>query len=263
MALALTVDAVDTLPENVRPLYVQKDGKFHLDVDGLPDVTGLKTALEKERAANKAHAKDIEGWKKIGKTPDEIAALVEAKETEAREALLKAGKFDDVLKQHQAKWDDVVKQHQAAWQTEKQALETELNASRASERSAIVGERLVSALTKVGATDTGVEILPKLISDRIKFEMKDGKRTISILKADGETPMAGTGPDGLATIDDLAKEAVAKYPELFKATGAGGGGKPPKDAARGGEKTITRAEYDKLGPFEQASKIREGVKLVD
>ena len=53
MALKLTVDTLDGIDESHHALYAEKDGKFHLDVDGVEDTTGLKSALDKERKANR------------------------------------------------------------------------------------------------------------------------------------------------------------------------------------------------------------------
>lgn len=55
MTLPATADRLEDLPEAVREHYVAtEDGRFRLDADGVEDVAGLKSALEKERAARKA-----------------------------------------------------------------------------------------------------------------------------------------------------------------------------------------------------------------
>ena len=55
MTLPATVDRLEDLPEAVREHYVAtEDGRFRLDAEGVEDVAGLKSALEKERAARKA-----------------------------------------------------------------------------------------------------------------------------------------------------------------------------------------------------------------
>lgn len=236
MPLAQIVDSLDSVPETARGAYVEKDGKFHLDFE-IEDNAGLKSALQKERADRKALEKDVASWKRIGKTADEIAELVEAREKEAHEAAKKKGDIDAILKQHQ---DRSAK--------EKAELEAERDAARASERSAIVGERLVAALARANATDAGTELLPDRLASRIKVETVDGKRVTKIMQADGETPMAGSGADGTATIDDLVKEAVKKYPDLFKGTGAGGGGKQPSNPAGGSgvtKKSDFKSERDR------------------
>ena len=43
--LKLTVDSLDGIDETIKGLYVEKDGKFVLPVEGIEDTTGLKTAL--------------------------------------------------------------------------------------------------------------------------------------------------------------------------------------------------------------------------
>jgi len=63
MALKYTVDSLDGLDDGIKSLYIEKDGKFVLDVED----NGLKTALQKEREAAKeaaAKLKEIEDEKK-------------------------------------------------------------------------------------------------------------------------------------------------------------------------------------------------------
>lgn len=250
MPLAAIVESIDSVPEAFRSEYTEKDGKFHLNVEGLEDTGALKLTLQKERDARKALEKDVAAWKKLGKTPDEIAELTAAKEREAEEAAKKAGNFDAILKQHQDKWSG-----------EKSSLEMELNAARASERSAIIETSVMGALTKFKATPEGIDLLTERLGRRIKFETVDGKRQVHIMQADGETPMIGSGANGSATFDDLVKEAAKNYPSLFEGTGAGGGGKSPKDAGGSG-KTITRKEFESLSPVEQREKLKT-MTLVD
>lgn len=233
MALPLVVDSLDEITnEAARGAYIEKDGKFHLDIDPPEDTSGLKTALNSERQLRAKHEKQVKAWEKLGKSPDEIAEMLEAQRVKEEEAARKAGDFDKILKQHQDK---------AA--QEKAELEAELNAARASERSAVVGERVLGTLTKYGATEEGAELLPERLANRIKFETVDGTRVLKIMQADGKTPMAGSAADGTATLDDLVKEAIKKYPSLFKGSGAGGGGKPPEGKGGGGSGATKKSDF--------------------
>ncbi len=59
MALKLTVEDINTVPEPQRGEYTQKEGKWHLGVDGIEDTTGLKKPrddllAEKKEAQRKA-----------------------------------------------------------------------------------------------------------------------------------------------------------------------------------------------------------------
>jgi len=58
MALELNLDTLEGLEDNFKSLYVEKDGKFHLDVNGIEDVSGLKSALEHERTNRKKAIED-------------------------------------------------------------------------------------------------------------------------------------------------------------------------------------------------------------
>ena len=55
--LKTELESLDGLDDALKGLYVEHDGKFVLDAD-IPDVSGLKSALDKERkAARDAEAK--------------------------------------------------------------------------------------------------------------------------------------------------------------------------------------------------------------
>ncbi|TBE67427.1 hypothetical protein [Rhizobium ruizarguesonis] len=227
MPLKFSVDSLDVVSEAHRDLYSEKDGKFVLSVDGLEDNSGLKKALDDERAARKKYEKEIKAWQRTGKTADEISELLAAAEEAERQKHEKEGNFDALLKQHQTKWEK-----------EKADLVAELDASKTSERGAVIGNSLLTALTKAGATEEGIDLLPDRLSPRIKFERDGDKRVINIMAADGVTPLAGSSKDGTATFDDLVKEALDKYPSLFKGSGAGGSGKLPNSSA--GRSGITK-----------------------
>lgn len=230
MALPLIVDSIDKIPDAIRGEYTEKDGKFHLNLEGdVPDPNesvALRKALENSRRVEKELQKKVAKWEKLGKSDDEIAELLRSTEEAERKKAEEAGDHQKILKQLQDKWDK-----------ERADLETELNAARNSERSAIIGTSVMSALTKAGATEEGIDLLPDRLSGRIKYETEDGRRVLKIMQADGETPMAGSGKDGTATFDDLVKESVEKWPSLFKGTGQNGSGKQPdKGAGRAGVK---------------------------
>lgn len=253
MPLKLVVEKIDDVPESVRSEYTEKDGKFHLNVDGLEDTTGLKNALDAERKTARELSKKVKRWEGLGKTDEEIAQLLKDQEDLERKKAEAAGDHAKILKQHQDKWEK-----------EKTTLEGELSAARTSERSAIIGTSVMTALTKANATEEGLDLLPDRLASRVRFETKDGTRVIRIMQADGETPLAGSGKDGAATFDDLVKEAVGKWPSLFKGSGRTGSGTPPNAGTGGtGKKTMSRAEFERLPPMERSTIIRSGVSLTD
>lgn len=228
MPLKLIIDSLDEVPEAVRGEYKEVDGKFRLDVDGVEDVSGLKSALQKERDNVKNAGKLLKKWDGITRTPEEVAEILKKLDEEDVEAKKKAGNFEALLEQHQKKWSK-----------EREDLQTERDAALESERAAVVSTQLTTALTKLGVTDEGVDLLPERLASRIKYELEDGKRVIKILQADG-TPLAGSGKNGAATFEDLAKEAQTKWPSLFKASGTTGSG--TRTNSTGGTGTLKRSE---------------------
>lgn len=220
--LDFVVDTLDTVPEAMRALYAEDAGKYRLKVRGLEDTSGLKSALDKERKTARELARKVSKWEALGKSDEEISALLEKATAEETERAKQSGDYESILKQHQEK------------AAKKEAeLQEQLNAALASERKAVISTSLMAALTKAGATEEGIDLLPERLAARIKFEVKDGERRISIMAGDGVTPLAGSGSDGLATFDDLVKEITAKFPSLFKGSGQSGSGMRPINGAGG------------------------------
>jgi Skp family chaperone for outer membrane proteins len=206
MTLKLNEANLDAVDEAFRPLYEPKpEGGFRLKVEGVESPTGLQTALVAERKRAAEFEKRAKALESLGKTPEELAALITAQQSAEEERAKKSGDFDAILSQKQA-----------AFQKEKDALLAELSASKESERQAVISNNLIAALSTLGATKEGIDLLPDRISSRIHYETTNGKRSIRITQADGVTPMAGSASDGSATFDDLAKEVSLSYPSLFR-----------------------------------------------
>jgi len=139
------------------------------------------------------------------------------------------------------------------------ALRTDLDHAHA----VILQTSIANALIDAGVTKEGSDLVGERLSKRVKFEMLDGERVIAVMQADGESPMAGSGPGGRATVDDLAKEAAVKFPSMFQQKGDPVGGAPPKTAIVQEGKTMARKEFDTLSAPERMAKMKAGYKLVD
>jgi hypothetical protein len=128
-----------------------------------------------------------------------------------------------------------------------------------------VNHAVTIALMRAKPTATGADLLPSLLQKRVTVETIDGADIFRIADKDGR-PMPGSGSDGLATFDDLVKETIGRYGDLFEATGAGGGGAPTRGARGNGlpPKTILRSDFDKMSPVDRHTKIvKEGYSVVD
>jgi hypothetical protein len=233
--LELAIDTLDGVPEPLHAFYAADEaGKYRLKVKGIEDTSGLKTALQKEREAKKALEQKVRRWEALGKSDEEIADLLRKQEEQAA----KSGDMDAALKRER---DRHAK--------EKADLETRLNAIEKSERQAIISTQLTSALSRAGVTDEGLELLPDRLAGRIKYEMQDGERRISVLGPDGETELAGSQAEAF---DALVREASTKYPSLFRGEGKSGGGMRPNTGAGGpGKKRSEMSERERAAFVEK------------
>lgn len=230
---------ISALPETHKALVTTVDGKHKLDLSKLmpvEDLTGLKTALQTERANAGAYAK-------FGK-PDEVAKKI----ADLQAIADKGGKGSEDA---QAKLDAM----KAEYDGKLADRDTRLTALMRKTANA----ELRAELAKAGVIPEGLDMLSTFAAQRIAFH-DDG--TPKITTADGR-PMIGTGADHGATLADLAKELAKASPFLVKDAGAGGGGKPPGSQGGTGGKSMTRAAFDALDPAGKAAAMKDGTTLTD
>src|SRR3972149_6481488 len=102
MPLELIVDTLDAVPEALKDMYVASEGKFKLDVNGIEDTKGLKSALEKERTAAKEAREALKKFEGIDplKTKEFMAKF----ENDEEAQLIANGKIDEVFRKRTEKW---------------------------------------------------------------------------------------------------------------------------------------------------------------
>ncbi|MGJ5032347.1 hypothetical protein ACQR1I_36300 [Bradyrhizobium sp. HKCCYLS2038] len=255
MPLELIVEDINTVPEPFRGEYAEKDGKFHLAVNGLTNLYAPREALTKanREAAERRHA--LTAWETAvgGRSVEDVQTLI---------ADIDSGKFAKGGKSKE-EFDAILAQHKTASEKTLKAAQDERDTAYNVARKALVDGELKSALAAAKATKTGLAMLPKLLGDRIELTFENGEAVRKILAPDGKTPMVGNGPDGYATLDDLMKDVVKSFPDLFEGSGAGGGGGPvkPGGGSGGGVKTWTRAEFDAASPKDRAARMNEGYQI--
>ena len=95
MALKLRYKTKEEVPAEMQSIYVERDGEFALDVDGVVD----KAKHDEFRAANVALKKELEDQKKRfeGIDPDEVRKLAEEKQQLEETQQLKLGEVEKVL----------------------------------------------------------------------------------------------------------------------------------------------------------------------
>lgn len=251
MPLPLIVDSIDSVPEPLRANYVQHEGgKYRLDLEGYEDPANLKSALQKEREAAKAAAKQAKAWADLGKTPEEISALL-AKQAQEEEAALKgAGQWDKLKAQ-------MLDQHKAEISKRDEAL----TKSRARLERHLVDAQAVAAIS----AHKGV---PTLLLPHVKAAVKvveDGDElVVRVVDAAGNPRVNAKGE--FLSIADLVGEMRqdAIFGRAFEPSGATGGG---SRESTGGDlhkgKTVTRAQWDGMDHVARSKFSKDGGKVVD
>ncbi|MBB1599488.1 hypothetical protein [Variovorax sp. UMC13] len=246
-AIPMTVDAIDAIPEAQRGLYKESNGKFVLDVDGYEDPVGLKSALTKEREAAKNASKQVAAWAALGKTPEEIQALVEAAAQAEQDKLGKSGEWDK-LKQQMAD------QHKA-------------ELGKKDERINVLTKSLERRLIDADATAAiaAAKGVPMLLLPHVRASVKviedGGDFKVQVVDAAGNPRVNGKGE--FLSIADLVGEMRQSevFGRAFEASGTTGGG--ASGGPGGGSKVIKQAAFDALSPKDRAARMKDGYSVVE
>jgi hypothetical protein len=212
MALKYKYATKQEIPAEHQSLYVERDGAWLLDADGVVD----KSKHEEFRANNIALANQLKRFEGID--PDAVRQLAEDKRKLEEAQQLKAGEVEKVfearLKIAGAEWE---KKHGAVV-AERDTLTARLTAIQ-------IDQAVVTEATKRGLRPTAI---PDITSRaRTNFKLVNG--VPQAFEADGQT--ARMGKDGVTpmTLAEWVDALVSDAPHLFEANagsgavGSGGG----------------------------------------
>jgi hypothetical protein len=222
MALKARLDTLDGLPDAIKSEYKEvKEGEetyYMLDAEGVEDVSGLKSALQKERKSRGAAEKAL---KKMGLKADEesVDALMEK---------LGDRTLDEVLEELAGKAGDVSAEvTRATKKLERQLGEKDGEVAK-------LTQALESTVVRAQATEAIIaeEGSPKILMPHIRRFLKpvaeetaDGETeyVLQVVDAKGE-PRTKGGKD--MTVKDLVLEFKAdpEFAVAFAGSGASGSG---------------------------------------
>ena len=232
MALDLIIDSLESAPEAVRALYVPVGDKFKLDVTGIEDTTGLKSALEKERTTARELEKQSKQWKALGKTPEEIQSLLTSQTTAESDKLAQAGEWDKLRNQQ----NDLHAKAIAAM------TETVAAKDRAVSKNVVDAQAIAAIAAGKGNTD----LLMPFVRGALKAVEVDGEYAVRVVNDKGEPRVDAKG--AFLSVVDLVAEMRqdTKYSPLFQASGASGGGMS-QSGSGAGLKTIASSDKAAIG----------------
>jgi hypothetical protein len=201
--LKFQLDSLDGVDESVRALYTEKEGKFVLGIEGLPqqeDVSGLKAKVDEllgEKKAAEKKAREVE----------------EAARLEREELARKSGNVEEL----ERSWSEKYTRREAELSGQ---LESTNSALQGQIRDLTVGRTATDIATTLAIPGSAKALLPH-IERRLSVEQRDGKPTVVVLDASGKL--------SAATLDELKAEftndpAFGPLIAGSKASGGGAGG---------------------------------------
>lgn len=247
MAIEYQVETLEGIDEAVAGLYVEKDGKYMLDVQG------VVPKAQYDEINQKAVDNATEAQRRR-KTVERVLGKLGLEDASGLDDAL-----DGLLSGKGKKSED---QEQIIAQIKAQAAK-DVEAARSELQDVLIGggvSQLQAALLSEGFPAKVAEMLAKTNKERLTV---DENRNLRIM-GENNKPLAGSGADGYANMTDLAKEFAAAMPELLTDKGKGGGGKPPASGGAGSAvKTVTRSQFDAMSHLDRANFSKSGGKVVD
>lgn len=245
-----SVDNIELVPTDFRPLYEEKDGKHNLRGDdfskaAISAITGLNRALKASRVEVKVLKDgriDLAPLKEYGATPSEIAEAFNTRLSEATKGGHQKSK-EEIDRQVSKIKEDLAKGHMAEMDTKDRrvkALTDQLY-------SHLVIAEAKTALAEAGAIDS--ELALPFIQRQVKVTEEDGKFNVQVVDSAGDTRYSGTTAAPLSVKELVAEmKANTKYAPLFKSESPSGGGARPEDrrAARKVDTDGEKAPIDKI-----------------
>jgi hypothetical protein len=225
MALKLSVEKIDDVEEALRPLYVEKEGKIVLDLEGYEDPAPIKRTLESARRAERDRQRELDKWKGVGKTPDEIQAAFE-KLTEL-ETLAKNTPAE--IENFKTQW--LEKNQGTLTKLQKEAADAKAEA--AALKVARDQDRLNAVIDRAISSVKGkMNPLRPIVRQFVQIQHEDGVAKFVVVDENGQPRYNVSGPnDGKQmTIPELLTELSQSedYAGNFEGSGnSGAGSKPP------------------------------------
>lgn len=256
MALKAILDSIDGADEAVRGFYAEQSegplkGKFVLQVDGasgyaLEDVSGLKSALGKERARADAAEKQAAAFGDID--PKKAAeALAKYEELSQLDPAKEADKLiEERVKAVREKMMAEFDKERAALQSENQSLKGEADQTA---RLRAKGE----AFDTHGVMPERRKALDAYVDRYIKTDLREGKRVVLVTDDDGNPRIAGDGSNMNINsfVESLKNDPGFQW--AFQGTDKTGGGTPP---GKGGGTVNPQAS--KMSKSEKARALADG-----
>lgn len=245
------VQSLDSVPEQFRSLYGEKEGGGFTLKTGNPAVKGAIEAIlgldkalkatRTERDTASKRAVDLTPLAEYGDSVEVIAATVQAKLAEASEQLAKGAKINP---------DKIREEVAATFKKDIDSRDARVTALT-SQLTTIMVDNAITASAIEKDVNADAELIPPFIRPHVKMVEKDGKMFAAVVDKDGEVRYSGL--TGLPmTIKELMLEmkAAGKHAKLFNSEAGNGAGTQQ-------EQRRTPAQFQQQQRTEQLSSVQK------
>jgi hypothetical protein len=237
----ITADELTALPEPLRTLYKGTDaGDFMLDAEGVEDVRGLKSALDKIKRDRDEMRATVDRF--AGLDVEAAKEALDFKRKAEDKKLLDEGKVEELL---QKRTEIMRRDYENALKAREQRmaeLEQQAKSLEASYSEVVIDNGLKTAAIKHGVRDTAVDDV--ILRGKRVWRLKDNKPLP--LRDDGTVIMGKKATEPL-TMEEWLEGLKPDAPHLFEPN-KGMGSKAATQAATGGE-VVFRAPAAGEGPI--------------
>lgn len=209
MALKFKYTAKDQIPPEHSGFYVERDGAFVLDAEGVVE----KAKLDEFRQNNIALAKERDELKQRfdGIDPEEFRRLADEKRKLEEANQLKAGELDKVVENRVKGLRSELEKQISNLTSERDALTSRLTAIQ-------IDQGVITAATKRGLRPTALTDITARA--RIVFKLVNG--VPRAFEADGQTVRYGRDGVTPMTLEEWVDSQVSEAPHLFESNSGGG-----------------------------------------
>lgn len=227
MALEPILESVDSVPEELRSHYVQREGKFVLDVIpksgyALENIEGLKSALGKERNRADQLDKKIKAFGDLDPSgiQEKLSRLEELQSIDPEK---EAGRLAE--EKAKSKIEQILNKHNL----EKEELSRKTNTYKAKLEQVLVDSNIQKAILEAGGNNKTIDLLLPHVKNQVRL---DDNFNLQVFDVVGN-PRIGDSQGNPMSLTQLANEFKEKFPETFPGTQQSGGGMPPANRSKG------------------------------
>lgn len=207
------IDSLEDVDERVHQFYDKTDNGYRLTK--IDNLLSAKNREKEEKRRYKEMVKDYED--KLGHLSEgDIEELISLKESKKKEEQRKL--------EEKRQWEALKRQMEENHERQLSELRQEANKNWVLLEEYVRNDHLRRELENRNVTETGKDVIPQLVKDRVRLVLDDdGRPNLRFLDQHGSEIMVN-GKNDDYTLDDFMEEISGRYDDLFLGANKSGTG---------------------------------------